>query len=101
MTVEAGSSPHLRGIRGPVVNAFGHGGVIPAPAGHPTTSALISETTWGHPRTCGASSGFPGYMSSAMGSSPHLRGIPVPSDVTTGWNGVIPAPAGHPCTAAI
>ena len=91
---DVGSSPLVRGphqlahLVGAVV------GVIPARAGTTGAQARPHRVVGGHPRSCGDHISVPGPGTSAMGSSPLVRGPPRAESRPRLLRGVIPARAG-------
>ena len=74
-----GSSPQVRG-KHPVRRAgYQPGRLIPAGAGKTTLLASSSQTTPAHPRRCGENLPVLTWSLSVLGSSPQVRGKPVPA----------------------
>ena len=51
-----------------------------------------------HPRVCGGALVAIVWLDHALGPSPRVRGSPIPTPISTSWNGTIPACAGEPET---
>ena len=89
-----GSSPHTRGARGGVGAVADPGGIIPAYAGSTTSSFMMEDRAWDHPRIRGEHFVDPFLFVLVVGSSPHTRGAhPLPRPARLG-RGIIPAYAG-------
>ena len=90
----AGSSPHTRGARSPVVENQVAGRIIPAYAG----STLGIPRSWGrtrdHPRIRGEHVVALGCGHYPQGSSPHTRGAQASEHLGQHVRGIIPAYAG-------
>ncbi len=90
-----GSSPHLRGTRA-VLKGEGYGlRFIPAPAGNTSRRGWAASLVSVHPRTCGEHVYLAWATKFMAGSSPHLRGTPVPLPESIVEPRFIPAPAGN------
>ena len=89
-----GSSPHVRGAR----IAFGLAkfptGIIPACAGSTRTLTVIGVFARDHPRMCGEHLPDTLTTSTPKGSSPHVRGALLRSQLCLSVGGIIPACAG-------
>ena len=73
-TLSGGSSPHTRGAH-PVGFVGGRGlGIIPAYAGSTTSSFMMEDRAWDHPRIRGEHMPMARHMRVGHGSSPHTRG---------------------------
>ena len=71
---ERGSSPHVRGAPW-CVRVRGDGvGIIPACAGSTHAPIRFVRRDWDHPRMCGEHVHSARLVTSAVGSSPHVRG---------------------------
>ena len=70
-------------------------GIIPAGAGHFKFFVLCVSRIWDHPRRCGAFENTTNTRTSGSGSSPQVRGISLTPETTLGFDGIIPAGAGH------
>ena len=95
-----GSSPLARGAPFNAMSNRLFSGLIPAHAGSTTEVISWKYGLWAHPRPCGEHYGAQPRESSALGSSPPVRGAPLRS-----WCGVfpwrlIPARAGSTCRRA-
>ena len=90
-----GSSPHLRGTLLVHPDDRLEPRFIPAPAGNTTWRFSGEARPSVHPRTCGEHMNKTMPVSSAPGSSPHLRGTHSPGDAHRGRSRFIPAPAGN------
>ena len=74
ITVDQGSSPHMRGTP---VSHHPHPrehGIIPAHAGNTIQTRGTRCAPWDHPRTCGEHIRRETYCETLPGSSPHMRG---------------------------
>ena len=94
-SMEAGSSPRMRGTLMICRCTATNSRIIPAYAGNTCTSSMPIGTTRDHPRVCGEH--FVGGLLCffVLGSSPRMRGTP---DLLTGpdaVDGIIPAYAGN------
>ena len=94
-SMEAGSSPRMRGTLSRAVNRVYGGGIIPAHAGNTLTSSSTVSVCWDHPRACGEHSivGMSGVR--ARGSSPRMRGTLNQATGLDTMTGIIPAHAGN------
>ena len=100
MTLE-GSSPRVRGKLALALEGGGQGGLIPACAGKtPATSGPPSPPP-AHPRVCGENMTCTERKTASRGSSPRVRGKPVPGFRVLLRRGLIPARAGKtPCCSS-
>ena len=89
-----GSSPHTRGLRWRPAARTSRSRIIPAHAGF--TGPSCSRAGWGtdHPRTRGVYGAAAGFRPGSGGSSPHTRGLPIPTEACIVMGGIIPAHAG-------
>ena len=90
----AGSSPHVRGAlpaRWPTMICSG---IIPACAGSTGMRARWCQGRWDHPRMCGEHRLRIRFGDGFRGSSPHVRGAPLPPPTRRPRAGIIPACAG-------
>ena len=90
-----GSSPRMRGTRGPDASLRGARRFIPARAGNTTTRSRSRSTATVHPRACGEHNSSSTAMRAAIGSSPRVRGTRGCRTANTGWGRFIPARAGN------
>ena len=93
-TVNAGSSPHTRGLLGLRVIRPQHHRIIPAHAGFTTEILENQPKTTDHPRTRGVYPSLAAGEWSRQGSSPHTRGLLAVYDYAVCDAGIIPAHAG-------
>ena len=95
--LSAGSSPRMRGS----LVSFGlpatAAGIIPAHAGLTSVADTLCMVNWDHPRACGAHATTPRYIKEGMGSSPRMRGSPLPHPHPNAKHGIIPAHAVLTC----
>ena len=70
-----GSSPRVRGLRGPQAQLSSQGGIIPARAGFTVSGRISRQKIWDHPRACGVYVCLPLMGCSPRGSSPRVRGL--------------------------
>ena len=89
-----GSSPRMRGSRCSQCPIRTKYGIIPAHAGLTRGQPRRSFCRRDHPRACGAH--FPKFSNRIFeqGSSPRMRGSPIPSNLALSAAGIIPAHAG-------
>ena len=73
-----GSSPHVRGARKDSPLRRCHSGIIPACAGSTLTLAVSRSRARDHPRMCGEHRRLLPKTAWKTGSSPHVRGAPLP-----------------------
>ena len=90
-----GSSPHVRGTHCFVVCRYSVMGIIPACAGNTPASDAIYTCDRDHPRMCGEHAVCYAQGSGSLGSSPHVRGTPLVSQIAIPRIGIIPACAGN------
>ena len=91
---QTGSSPRVRGKPGALVLDEGLRGLIPARAGKTPTSWGTKSASAAHPRACGENPSAVGFGSSALGSSPRVRGKQCGGRSWSRCIGLIPARAG-------
>ena len=89
-----GSSPHTRGLLRFFCPCLGHVRIIPAHAGFTDSPRRILTISPDHPRTRGVYFLSPRWRMTALGSSPHTRGLPIPVLRLFVVVGIIPAHAG-------
>ena len=89
-----GSSPLVRGARAPREVPGGNTGIIPACAGSTRTGAAQRSPSRDHPRLCGEHESGHHERNYKAGSSPLVRGAPVPRDGEGQELGIIPACVG-------
>ena len=70
-------------------------GIIPAYAGNTSSMRYRPVAYWDHPRICGEHYRLPTHVEALRGSSPHMRGTPIPYYPHSGGYGIIPAYAGN------
>ena len=75
-------------------------GIIPAYAGNTCRGTMRKPDARDHPRVCGEHPNTGNAMFAALGSSPRMRGTPVPSFFHALLSGIIPAYAGNTCHCA-
>ena len=92
---EFGSSPRMRGTHGAVVLHRKIGRIIPAHAGNSRPGDTLLRVSPDHPRACGELCTPPLVMSGYAGSSPRMRGTPVPGILYVVFLRIIPAHAGN------
>ena len=68
--------------------------ITPAPAGKTSTHYRQQKAFEDHPRTCGENYISKANLEFPLGSPPHLRGKPPPSNLTPYFFRITPAPAG-------
>ncbi|PKU92722.1 hypothetical protein CQR47_0571 [Bifidobacterium thermophilum] len=90
-----GSSPHVRGTRGPDVGHLPATGIIPACAGNTRLATNRRFRPRDHPRMCGEHGMFPLMLFFRLGSSPHVRGTLNQLRESFNQAGIIPACAGN------
>ena len=90
-----GSSPRMRGT--PIRASARHRrpGIIPAYAGNTTGNLKKSISAGDHPRVCGEHRTRPLHVRTEQGSSPRMRGTPLPDTSSCVRTGIIPAYAGN------
>ena len=74
-----GSSPHVRGARAAAPPGNKSDGIIPACAGSTLFLGEIARAVRDHPRMCGEHITSTAHADVLWGSSPHVRGAPLPS----------------------
>ena len=95
IVVILGSSPRMRGTR---VHDFGlchNAGIIPAYAGNTGHLNPTKMIHGDHPRVCGEHTPQLIIPNRHTGSSPRMRGTRIPTTLSTGATGIIPAYAGN------
>ena len=90
-----GSSPRMRGTLCVIVATPYFAGIIPAYAGNTSCTMMIIPLPWDHPRVCGEHNMFSQPIPYEKGSSPRMRGTPVPPAISNSSAGIIPAYAGN------
>ena len=73
-------------------------GIIPAYAGNTGVIDLTGQRFEDHPRVCGEHLAFIKFCAVSLGSSPRMRGTPIPRIFGTLFDGIIPAYAGNTTT---
>ena len=91
---EVGSSPRVRGKRGPLTDRPRPPRLIPACAGKTASRPADPDATRAHPRVCGENAKNVGTQVPAQGSSPRVRGKPSKHPELGDDGGLIPACAG-------
>ena len=91
----AGSSPRMRGTHIHCRRIGWATGIIPAYAGNTDSLAGVGVVRWDHPRVCGEHFHSRIVMSTALGSSPRMRGTRVDNNRYSVICGIIPAYAGN------
>ena len=89
-----GSSPRMRGKPVQRLSRRSGPGLIPAHAGKTTRKPLHSASHRAHPRACGENRGPDLLHQVEDGSSPRMRGKPLPTSANFEATGLIPAHAG-------
>ena len=89
-----GSSPRVRGKRSDALGQHRGDRLIPARAGKTRPSSDASSPSWAHPRACGENFTSPLTQSTALGSSPRVRGKQQKKPPTYFRYRLIPARAG-------
>ncbi len=95
LAAASGSSPHMRGKLASCHYDVTFRRIIPAHAGQTGGRVLGVLTAPDHPRTCGANASPVTSRVNSAGSSPHMRGKPLPRDPRQGPLRIIPAHAGQ------
>ncbi len=95
-----GSSPRMRGKLQLAAHGKLGGRIIPAHAGQTRRRRSCLRRTPDHPRACGANACFAARRRSSAGSSPRMRGKPLPRDPRQGPLRIIPAHAGQTSKAS-
>ena len=93
--VGLGSSPRVRGKQLRGLHGGHHLRIIPARAGQTRPPSWWSSRTPDHPRACGANARSHSTTRSASGSSPRVRGKPIPTQCGSANMRIIPARAGQ------
>ena len=89
-----GSSPRMRGAPTSISYTTSSSRIIPAYAGSTVCPSCGHRYNGDHPRVCGEHAKPCDCRRPASGSSPRMRGAPVPRGVRRGNGGIIPAYAG-------
>ena len=89
-----GSSPLIRGKRGPNHSIGAQSGLIPAHAGKTSRSECLGRRAGAHPRSRGENAERGAQILGYLGSSPLMRGIPDGRLSQNYQAGLIPAHAG-------
>ncbi len=92
--INDGSSPHVRGALNVWQIWARMGRIIPACAGSTHSKECKHAIDEDHPRMCGEHARLARAISSAVGSSPHVRGAPPIRKRYTRAGRIIPACAG-------
>ena len=95
VALESGSSPRVRGKQLRGLHGGHHLRIIPARAGQTRPPSWWSSRTPDHPRACGANARSHSTTRSASGSSPRVRGKPIPTQCGSANMRIIPARAGQ------
>ena len=90
-----GSSPRMRGTRGPVPKRTENRGLIPTYAGNTRIEPLQRRLPWAHPHVCGEHGLYASQPVNMSGSSPRMRGTLFQGHVAPGTSGLIPTYAGN------
>ena len=90
-----GSSPRMRGTRGPRREPVHRRGIIPAYAGNTRRARPADPAGRDHPRVCGEHEFTDCTMAKYGGSSPRMRGTLDPAHPEIDQTGIIPAYAGN------
>ena len=90
-----GSSPRMRGTPTFLDSVEDLHGIIPAHAGNTVQTDAYIGSDGDHPRACGEHYKLDLRLSFPMGSSPRMRGTPVPRPSVPRPSGIIPAHAGN------
>ena len=90
-----GSSPRVRGTRGPQSHRGRHRRFIPACAGNTSNASSGVSNRSVHPRVCGEHEGLGQRAGAVDGSSPRVRGTPIIASPPTARRRFIPACAGN------
>ena len=91
-----GLSPRVRGNPPTLIEAYGHGGSIPARAGEPQDDSQRRLQQRVYPRACGGTFLLCGHRSPQQGLSPRVRGNRAAPTSTGATSRSIPARAGEP-----
>ena len=95
VALESGSSPRVRGKQLRGLHGGHHLRIIPSRAGQTRPPSWWSSRTPDHPRACGANARSHSTTRSASGSSPRVRGKPIPTQCGSANMRIIPARAGQ------
>ena len=93
--MKGGSSPRVRGRLQDHPVQWGAGGLIPAGAGQTDGKFFFSDNKGAHPRGCGADGMVSSSSHRPWGSSPRVRGRPLPLVGAYSCHRLIPAGAGQ------
>ena len=96
-----GSSPRMRGARRWPADSCAHPRIIPADAGSTWNSVLRTSVSKDHPRGCGEHVVMSPSFSPFSGSSPRMRGAPIPFPRIPFPHRIIPADAGSTETHSV
>ena len=99
LTVNAGSSPRVRGKRTRSRSVAYRARLIPACAGKTSAPGGLRASPGAHPRACGENASALGTPAADFGSSPRVRGKPSDRRRSQGLRGLIPARAGKTATS--
>ena len=100
-SVTRGSSPRVRGKRGPPGGSSSMSGLIPACAGKTFACTVWAHCGRAHPRVCGENQRLGGRWAPKSNSSPRVRGKPVHPRRGHRSAGLIPACAGKTATRTV
>ena len=100
--IGSGSSPRMRGKRSRSVSGLFRCRIIPAHAGQTPAMPHRAGSSPDHPRACGANMVTLFAETTVIGSSPRMRGKPLPHPLAGSVVRIIPAHAGQttPCAKA-
>ena len=90
-----GSSPRVRGTQLEQLGIVLDDRIIPARAGNAAEEIAEDVEHADHPRACGERRRLAEKLRAEFGSSPRVRGTPVPFVVRHAWRRIIPARAGN------
>ena len=90
----SGSSPRMRGALCAKISAVKCIGIIPADAGSTRSQLSKRQRSQDHPRGCGEHYAWPYGVDLSEGSSPRMRGAPLPLSGHVAQRRIIPADAG-------
>ena len=93
-TSQEGSSPRMRGSHNLFFGLCPDEGIIPAHAGLTRRGQRLLQSSWDHPRACGAHSPDSRMTRTVLGSSPRMRGSRAGRKEMKFEDGIIPAHAG-------
>ena len=96
-----GSSPRMRGKPSCIGRRNEHAGLIPAHAGKTRVLRVTAISVPAHPRACGENMPCTPPLASVKGSSPRMRGKPIPQIAGAIGQGLIPAHAGKTLAPAV